>query len=79
MRKIIKIGLVIGITIAFLTPMSLVIADDVPTVTVFSPNGGEVLTGEIAIQWSASDDVTMNLNGTRFLLSTVRIMGIIGV
>jgi hypothetical protein len=67
MRKILKIGLVIGITIAFLTPMSLVIADDVPTVTVFSPNGGEVLTGEIAILWSASDDVTVNLNGSLLL------------
>jgi hypothetical protein len=67
MRKTIKIGLVIGITIAFLTPMSLVIADDVPTVTVFSPNGGEVLTGEIAILWSASDDVTMDLNGSLLL------------
>jgi len=67
MRKTIKLGLVIGIAIAFLTPVSLVIADDTPSVTVFSPNGGEVLAGEITIVWSAVDDVTMNLNGTILL------------
>jgi len=66
MRKIIKIGLVIGITIAFLTPVSMALADDTipPQVTVIYPNGGEVVAGEITIQWSASDDVTMDLNGT---------------
>ncbi len=64
MRKTLKIGLVIGITLAFLTPVSLVIADDAPLVTVFSPNGGEVVAGDIAILWSAVDDVTMDLNGT---------------
>ncbi len=67
MRKTLKIGLIIGITIAFLTPVSLVIADDAPLVTLFSPNGGEVIAGEIAILWSAIDDVTMNLNGTILL------------
>ena len=67
MRKTLKIGLVIGITLAFLTPVSLVIADDAPLVTVFSPNGGEVVAGEIAILWSAVDDVTMDLNGTILL------------
>lgn len=35
-----------------------------PQVTVIYPDGGEVVAGEIAIQWSASDDVTMDLNGT---------------
>jgi parallel beta-helix repeat protein len=35
-----------------------------PQVTVIYPNGGEVVAGEITIQWSASDDVTMDLNGT---------------
>ena len=64
MRKTIKIGLVIGITIAFLTPVSLVIADDPPIVNVFYPNGGEVVAGDITILWSASDDVTVDLNGT---------------
>ena len=64
MRKTQKICLVISITIAFLTPVSLVIADDAPSVTIFSPNGGEVLTGDIAILWYAVDDVTMNLNGS---------------
>ncbi|MBE3122540.1 MAG: right-handed parallel beta-helix repeat-containing protein [Thermoplasmata archaeon] len=35
-----------------------------PQVTVIYPDGGEVIAGEITIQWSASDDVTMDLNGT---------------
>jgi len=35
-----------------------------PEVTVIYPNGGEVLAGEVMVQWSASDDVTMDLNGT---------------
>jgi len=64
MRNSIKIGLIIGMTIAFLTPVSVVIADDAPTVLVIYPNGGEVLAGFIAIQWLASDDNTTNLNGT---------------
>ncbi|MFA5103348.1 MAG: hypothetical protein WC525_09375, partial [Candidatus Thermoplasmatota archaeon] len=64
MHKTIKIGLVIGITIAFLTPVSLVIADDIPTVNVIYPNGGETLAGNISILWSASDDNTTNLNGS---------------
>jgi len=64
MRKTLKIGLVIGLTIAFLTPVSLVFADDAPTVRVLYPNGDEVLEGVIAIQWLASDDNTTNLNGT---------------
>jgi hypothetical protein len=64
MHKTLKIALVIGITIAFLTPVSLVLADDAPTVTIIFPNGGEVLVGEIAILWSASDDVTVDLNGS---------------
>jgi len=44
MHKIIKIGLIIGITIAFLTPVSLVIADDIepPVITsiVYTPHAG---------------------------------------
>ncbi|MCJ7697385.1 MAG: right-handed parallel beta-helix repeat-containing protein, partial [Thermoplasmata archaeon] len=44
MRKIIKIGLVIGITIAFLTPVSMVLADDTepPVITAISygPHAG---------------------------------------
>jgi parallel beta-helix repeat protein len=35
-----------------------------PDVMVFFPNGGEVVAGEVIIQWSAFDDVTMDLNGT---------------
>jgi parallel beta-helix repeat protein len=35
-----------------------------PAVTVIYPNGGEVVAGVITIQWSASDDLTMDLNGT---------------
>jgi parallel beta-helix repeat protein len=35
-----------------------------PKVTVIYPNGGELLSGEITIQWSAFDDLTMNLDGT---------------
>ena len=38
-----------------------------PQVTVIYPNGGEILTGVITIQWSASDDLTMDLNGTILL------------
>jgi parallel beta-helix repeat protein len=38
-----------------------------PQVTVIYPNGGEVVSGEIIIQWFASDDLTMNLNGTILL------------
>lgn len=34
-----------------------------PQVTVIYPNGGEVLNGEITIQWSATDDLA-DLNGT---------------
>lgn len=35
-----------------------------PAVTVISPNGGEVATGELTIQWSASDISTIDLSGT---------------
>jgi hypothetical protein len=35
-----------------------------PEVTVLYPNGGEVVFGEIAIQWTAFDNLTTNLNGT---------------
>jgi parallel beta-helix repeat protein len=35
-----------------------------PRVTVLYPNGGEVVFGELAIQWTAFDDLTLNLNGT---------------
>jgi len=35
-----------------------------PQVTVFSPNGGETLTGNTTITWSATDDLTSNLSGT---------------
>jgi len=38
-----------------------------PQVTVIFPNGGEVLNGEIMIQWSASDDQTMDLDGVILL------------
>lgn len=38
-----------------------------PQVTVLSPNGGEVLSGEIMIQWVAFDDWTTNLNGSLLL------------
>jgi len=38
-----------------------------PQVVVIYPNGGEVLSGKIAIQWSASDDLTMDLNGSILL------------
>jgi parallel beta-helix repeat protein len=38
-----------------------------PQVTVIYPQGGEVVSGEIIIRWSASDDLTMNLNGTILL------------
>ncbi|PNX50160.1 MAG: hypothetical protein BV458_13695 [Thermoplasmata archaeon M9B2D] len=38
-----------------------------PEVTVIYPNGGEVVSGEITIQWYASDDLTMNLDGTIIL------------
>jgi parallel beta-helix repeat protein len=35
-----------------------------PEVFVGYPNGGEVVSGEITIVWTASDDSTMNLDGT---------------
>ena len=35
-----------------------------PEVTVGYPNGGEVVSGEITIVWTASDNSTMNLDGT---------------
>jgi len=38
-----------------------------PQVTVIYPNGGEILTGVITIQWTASDDLTTDLNGTIIL------------
>ena len=34
-----------------------------PVVTVTSPNGGETLSGQTTITWTASDDLTSNLNG----------------
>jgi parallel beta-helix repeat protein len=38
-----------------------------PQVTLLYPNGGEELYGTIAILWSASDDYTMDLNGSILL------------
>ena len=38
-----------------------------PQVRVIYPNGGEVVSGEITIQWAASDDLTTDLNGTILL------------
>lgn len=38
-----------------------------PQVTVIYPNGGETLFGEIVIQWAASDDQTMDLDGVLLL------------
>ncbi len=38
-----------------------------PQVTVIFPNGGEVVSGEITIQWFASDDLMMDFNGTIIL------------
>ncbi|MCX6661424.1 MAG: PKD domain-containing protein [Euryarchaeota archaeon] len=38
-----------------------------PQVTLLYPNGGEELYGTIAIQWSASDDSAMDLNGSILL------------
>jgi parallel beta-helix repeat protein len=38
-----------------------------PLVTVLYPNGGEVLHGEVTIEWSASDDLTSDLDGTILL------------
>jgi parallel beta-helix repeat protein len=35
-----------------------------PVVIVTSPNGGETLNGQTTIIWTASDDLTSNLNGT---------------
>jgi hypothetical protein len=35
-----------------------------PTIGVTYPNGGETVYGQILITWSASDDLTSNLNGT---------------
>ena len=40
MRKTVKIGLIIGITIAFLTPVSLVIADDTEAPVISSISYG---------------------------------------
>lgn len=38
-----------------------------PQVIVLYPNGGEELFGNITIQWTASDDMTTDLNGTIFI------------
>ena len=38
-----------------------------PQVIIIYPNGGEELYGTISIQWSASDDFTMDLNGSILL------------
>ncbi|MBN1861811.1 MAG: right-handed parallel beta-helix repeat-containing protein [Candidatus Thermoplasmatota archaeon] len=38
-----------------------------PQVTVLYPNGGEVVHGEIMIQWIATDDFTTDLNGSLLL------------
>ncbi len=38
-----------------------------PQVMVIYPNGGEVVAGQITIQWSASDDFTTDLDGTILL------------
>jgi len=35
-----------------------------PEVTVVYPNGGETLTDEVLIEWTATDDFTDDLNGT---------------
>jgi hypothetical protein len=35
-----------------------------PEVTVVYPNGGEIVSGDITIEWISYDDTTMNLNGT---------------
>ncbi len=68
MHKIIKIGLALSISLLFLSPVSLVIADDIPPIiTVYYPNGGEIVVGQIDILWSAIDNETINLNGTILL------------
>ena len=38
-----------------------------PQVTVLYPNGGEIVNGEIMIQWIATDDLTTDLNGSILL------------
>lgn len=35
-----------------------------PGITVVYPNGGEIVSGNITIEWVASDDLTTDLNGT---------------
>ena len=43
--------------------LPLVFTDDVsPTVAVNFPNGGEILSGEISIRWTATDDIDPNLS-----------------
>ncbi len=43
--------------------LPLVFTDDVsPTVTVTFPNGGEVLSGDISIRWTATDDIDPSLS-----------------
>jgi hypothetical protein len=44
----------------------LQLTDNSPTVTVLSPNGGEEITGEMAITWSASDADINDANNLRY-------------
>jgi hypothetical protein len=52
----------IQVTINGVTADQLRLTDNSPIVSVLSPNGGEQITGEIVINWSASDPDTNDAN-----------------
>ncbi len=46
----------------------LYLTDNSPTVTVLSPNGGEEISGEMAVTWSASDADINDANNLRYIV-----------